>query len=245
MDWPERFEMPQIHYAEVVDSTNSWAWSLTCEQSIPQVFVARQQTAGRGQWGRTWVSPVGGLYLSLWLPTAPIPPLLLTLVSAWGIADYLRQYRIPVLLKWPNDLVVRGRKLGGIKVEVRPTASHAAVVIGVGINGSNPILPNAIAIQDCPEQTVATLTNLAAGVSYGILGAIARYPQLKSSGFLTRYWELLETKQRSVTVAGGQGQIIGLTSRGQLRVRLVAPGASAEVVCEPGDVQIGYPSPIT
>lgn len=244
MQWPDTFGVPQLHYAKTVDSTNRQAWAQTVTPStMPHIFVASRQTAGRGQWGRTWESVTGGLYLSLWLPTAPIPPLLLTLVSAWGIAVYLRQHQIPVVLKWPNDLMVQQRKLGGIKVEARPTSQSGAVVIGVGINGANPLPPGAIAIQDCPHQTLKTLAQLAAGVGCSVLGAIARYPQLKSSGFLTQYWELLETRQRSVTVAGGQGQIIGLTSRGQLRVRLIAPGARAEIICEPEDVSIGYPNP--
>lgn len=243
LTWPDNFDIPHLHYVETIDSTNAWAWIQAPNQSqSPHVFVASQQTAGRGQWGRTWVSPTGGLYLSLWLPTAPIPPLLLTLVSAWGIAESLRRQQIPVVLKWPNDLMVQEHKLGGIKVETRPKTGQGAVVIGIGINGANPVPPGAIAIQDCPEQTVKTLAQLAAEVSSGVLGAIAQYPALKSSGFLARYWELLETKQRSVTVAGGQGQIIGLTPRGQLRVRLAAPGASAELVCEPSDVTIGYPA---
>ncbi|MGB0563939.1 MAG: hypothetical protein ACPGVO_19390, partial [Spirulinaceae cyanobacterium] len=83
----------------------------------------------------------------------------------------------------------------------------------------------------------------AAKVTGGILAAIAAYPQLTPSGFLTHYWELLETKQRWVTVAGGQGKLLGLTPQGQLRVRLSAPGASTEVICAPGEVQIGYPDP--
>ncbi|MGB0562060.1 MAG: biotin--[acetyl-CoA-carboxylase] ligase, partial [Spirulinaceae cyanobacterium] len=136
-DWPSKLAIPHYQLHETVDSTNRLAWERLRQFPTPQVVLARQQTAGRGQWGREWRSPLGGLYLSLGLSHVDFAPLLLTLVSAWGIAQQLQRSQVPIALKWPNDLLVRGRKLGGIKVETRQP-SHA-VVIGVGINGTNPV----------------------------------------------------------------------------------------------------------
>ncbi|MEM8641719.1 MAG: biotin--[acetyl-CoA-carboxylase] ligase [Cyanobacteria bacterium P01_G01_bin.54] len=239
-DWPPEFAVPKYQLQDCVDSTNPLAWERILQSNRPQIVIARQQTAGQGQWGREWRSPLGGLYLSLGLPHVELPPLLLSLVTAWGIAQQLQAYHVPIALKWPNDLLVQGRKLGGIKVETRHPR-QSAVVIGVGINGANPVPRGGISLQDCSEQTFTSLASLAAVVSRGILRAIATYPRLTPSGFLAQYWEQLETKQRSVSVAGGQGKIIGLTPQGQLKVRLSAPGASTTIICKPGEVQIGYP----
>src|SRR5207237_8433934 len=104
------------------------------------VVIATEQTAGRGQWGRQWVSPSGGLYLSV----AYAPKLeatnsyQLTLATAWGIAAQLQKCGVSVGIKWPNDLVLNGRKLGGILTETKVQKGQITqAVIGVGINWCN------------------------------------------------------------------------------------------------------------
>jgi biotin-[acetyl-CoA-carboxylase] ligase BirA-like protein len=142
----------QLHLYEQLPSTNETAWQLIDQGGgAGTVVIAAAQTAGRGQWGRTWVSPPGGLYLSLVLePELPLPESsLLTLTSAWGIATSLGNLGLPLQIKWPNDLVSQGRKIGGILTESRlahsPTPGHAPqlqqVVIGVGLNWDNPLPP--------------------------------------------------------------------------------------------------------
>lgn len=98
------------------------------------VVVAEQQAGGRGRLGRTWASPPrAGLTFSVLLrPTAPMErwtllPLLAGVATALAIAE---RTGIEVRLKWPNDLVVDGRKIGGILAEV----TGGAVVVGIGIN---------------------------------------------------------------------------------------------------------------
>ncbi len=98
-----------MHLFERVSSTNQVLWEMLKSGAEPGcVVIATQQTAGRGQWGRQWISPVGGLYLSV-----AIAPKLeamnsyqLTLATAWGIARQLRDCGVPVGIKWPNDLVL-------------------------------------------------------------------------------------------------------------------------------------------
>ena len=72
------------------------------------VVIAEQQTSGRGQWGRQWISPEGGLYLSVAITpkVEATNSYQLTLATAWGIARQLRNSGIPVGIKWPNDLVI-------------------------------------------------------------------------------------------------------------------------------------------
>ncbi|WP_448564942.1 biotin--[acetyl-CoA-carboxylase] ligase [Trichothermofontia sp.] len=138
--WP----LPQqIHILPQVDSTNQTLWQLLAQgHPVGTTVIAQAQTAGRGQWGRRWTSATGGLYLS-WscAPNLPAERVAqLTLCSAWGIATALRQWGVPVALKWPNDLVLQRRKLGGILTETRlrgDTIQQA--VVGVGINWANPV----------------------------------------------------------------------------------------------------------
>jgi BirA family transcriptional regulator, biotin operon repressor / biotin---[acetyl-CoA-carboxylase] ligase len=133
----------QIHVFEVLESSNTKLWELV-DQGAGEatVAIALQQQVGRGQWGRQWQSPPGGLYLSL----ALTPDLAvenrgqMTLWSAWGIAQALRARGIPVMIKWFNDLVVERRKLGGILTETRVHQGRITqAMVGVGINWVNPV----------------------------------------------------------------------------------------------------------
>ncbi|MEQ8956672.1 MAG: biotin--[acetyl-CoA-carboxylase] ligase, partial [Coleofasciculus sp. C2-GNP5-27] len=132
-----------IYLFDSLSSTNQTLWELLDRgTTLPTVVIAAQQTAGRGQWGRQWQSAPGGLYLSLALTTnvEACDSAQLTMCSAWGIAMALRCYGIPVLIKWHNDLLLLGYKLGGILTETRLSQGQITkAVIGVGINWSNPV----------------------------------------------------------------------------------------------------------
>lgn len=124
-----------------IDSTNTAV--LASEQPDPQAQLAEGQSAGRGRRGRQWVSPYAhNLYLSLgwrfdgWLPQLSALPLAVS-VMIWRV---LQRHRVPDLgIKWPNDLLVNGAKLGGILIENRGEAGGACrVVIGIGLNLAMP-----------------------------------------------------------------------------------------------------------
>ena len=120
-------EQPRIFRYDTVDSTNTVCKSLAA-QGAPSgtAVIARRQTAGRGRMGRSFESPEGlGLYLSvLWRPEGTPEDLLpLTPMAAVSAAGAIRRVTgAPVRIKWPNDLVLEGRKLAGY------------VVIGIGVN---------------------------------------------------------------------------------------------------------------
>ncbi len=105
------------------------------------VVWTESQHSGRGQYGRVFTSPKGGLYFSLilrpHLGAQDIP--LITLVTGLACRDVLHEtYAVDLKIKWPNDLYLNGRKVGGILCEnsfdTRSTASWPMVVVGVGIN---------------------------------------------------------------------------------------------------------------
>ncbi len=116
-----------------VDSTNTLAASLAGPDSDGLVVIARNQTAGRGRFGRVWRSrPGGALLMSVVLhPPAELRrPSVLTAWAAVAVGDAVFSLtNTQAKIKWPNDLLVRGRKVCGILIE-----QGAAVVVGIGLN---------------------------------------------------------------------------------------------------------------
>ncbi|MBI5633696.1 MAG: biotin--[acetyl-CoA-carboxylase] ligase [Nitrospirae bacterium] len=124
-----------------VESTNDVAMSLAAKGGIfpGTVIVADHQTRGKGRLGRTWESPAGkNIYLSLIIrpELEPRDTTMLTILAAVaGALALQRSCNIAVSIKWPNDLVISDKKLGGILTEVRADPDRVAVaVIGIGIN---------------------------------------------------------------------------------------------------------------
>lgn len=124
-----------------VESTNDLAMSLATRGEIAPgtVLVADSQTRGKGRLGRTWESPAGkNIYISLIIrpELEPKDATMLTILAAVaGALALQRSCNIPVSIKWPNDLVISDKKLGGILTEVRADPDRVALaVIGIGIN---------------------------------------------------------------------------------------------------------------
>lgn len=143
---------------EVLDecaSTNTYLLQHGSEG--PRLVACERQSAGRGRRGAVWHSGAGdSLCFSLRWPFAAPPLALAGLSLAVGVAcvrafDALRLG--PVELKWPNDLLLHDRKLGGVLIELRPRTTEA--VIGIGIN-----LRNAAALQQQVDQPIAALSDI-------------------------------------------------------------------------------------
>ena len=101
------------------------------------LFVARVQKKGRGRFGRAWLSPPGGLWMSLAIPVSyeEVEPGVMTMGAGAAVVEVLRNEGIPALLKWPNDIMLADRKAGGILVTVVSEGPVATkVVFGVGLN---------------------------------------------------------------------------------------------------------------
>jgi BirA family transcriptional regulator, biotin operon repressor / biotin---[acetyl-CoA-carboxylase] ligase len=111
--------------------------------------VAREQTAGRGRAARRWASPRdAGLYFSLVLRPRFEPARwpLITLAAALGVREALAEAcRVEADIKWPNDLLARGRKLCGILAETFETEAGRACVLGIGVNLSADAVPPELA----------------------------------------------------------------------------------------------------
>lgn len=213
----------QVRVAAVTDSTN--AQLLASDSAAdPQVLFAEFQTAGRGRRGREWVSPFGAnLYLSLAWSFPQWPRQLTALPLAVGVAcaRALREVGLDaVRLKWPNDLHVDGRKLGGILIEHRAEAGGPCrVIIGIGINvamtsaQAQTVNQPWIGLHEAlakHEQPLVARREFATALLKQLTQAVKTFEQ---SGFNTfdADWSALDlTRDREVTVQGQQSSYNGI-----------------------------------
>jgi BirA family biotin operon repressor/biotin-[acetyl-CoA-carboxylase] ligase len=175
-----RITIENLIVAESVDSTNTLARRIfddawTVLGPGPEVLiVALEQTAGRGRQGRSWVSRRGlGLYATLLLAVDEAKLQSLPLVVGVGLARGLEEVGCEARLKWPNDLQVRGRKLGGILIE---SISCDAVPSGVvdttpeGTISSAPRTARASVVDTTPSAPMPSAPRTARRVSAAIVG---------------------------------------------------------------------------
>ncbi len=134
-----------IYSYDEVSSTNNLARKLIEEKNqIGFVIVAETQTAGKGQGGRVWESPKGGLWCSIAIqPQIDLSLLgVVPILSAVGIANAFETFNIKTMLKWPNDILIRSnlKKIGGILVESKVSQlSLEYLIIGIGLNVNNTL----------------------------------------------------------------------------------------------------------
>ncbi|MFH1201676.1 MAG: biotin--[acetyl-CoA-carboxylase] ligase [Candidatus Omnitrophota bacterium] len=133
----------KIYYYEVVPSTNDEAMRLGLSNAPEGTIVlAESQTKGRGRLGRAWHSPkTKGIYLSVILRPKIIPnasPILTLMASASVCEAIKKSASIDAQIKWPNDILVRHKKIGGILTELKAEMDVVSfVVIGLGLNVNN------------------------------------------------------------------------------------------------------------
>jgi BirA family biotin operon repressor/biotin-[acetyl-CoA-carboxylase] ligase len=212
-----------VRVTAVTDSTNAQLLAADVAAD-PQALFAEFQTSGRGRRGREWVSPFGAnLYLSLAWSFPQWPRQLTALPLAVGVAcaRALREAGLDtVRLKWPNDLQVDGRKLGGILIEHRAEAGGLCrVIIGIGINiamtgaqaqsVSQPWigLNEALVAQGSPA---VSRRRLAASLLGQLAQAVKTFEQSGFDAFAADWSSLDITRDREVTVQGQQNAFNGI-----------------------------------
>ena len=202
-----------VHYLRSVSSTSTELKALAREgASVGTVVLVDEQTGGRGRSGRTWFSPYRmGVWMSVLLesgaPAERLAPL--SVAAAVSVADALREFTgLDVRVKWPNDLLVGGRKLGGLLVESMQTAGERVVsaVLGVGVNVSlteddfpAELAGAATSLQLEWRRPVARLDVLRATL-LALEECFERYEREGIAGFRERWRELSSTLGREVTV---------------------------------------------
>lgn len=210
-------------WVDRVPSTQDMVHELAADGALDgTAVVAVEQTAGRGSRGRTWASPRGGLWLSvLSRPAGAAPPEALSVRVALAVADALESVGIDGLqVKWPNDLLIGGRKIGGILCEARWNGDRLTwIAIGVGINVTNS-LPEAL------RSSAAALAEFEPRLRPGdlagpVISAVRRASQLTSpldraerARFAAR-----DALAGRVLTAPAAGTADGIEADGALRIR--------------------------
>ena len=128
-----------VHYWEQVDSTNAAIARLFKEGAREgAVVIADAQTIGKGRAGKTWFSPPGlNLHLSVLLkPAIPVTDAhFYTLIGSLAIADACESFGVKTQVKWPNDVLVNDKKIGGVLAELHASRAQVeSLILGVGIN---------------------------------------------------------------------------------------------------------------
>lgn len=215
---------PRIHLRETT-STNERARALALAGAPHGTLVtAGVQTAGRGRQGRTWAAPPGSsLLLSLVL--RELDPLL-SLRAGLAVADLAGP---AARVKWPNDVLVDGRKVAGILAEGRPQEGWA--VLGIGVNAAvapDDLVAGAGTLGRARGELEAALAEL--------LLALERRLREPGEACVTALGEHDALLGQPVTWAGGSGIGAGIDASGALRVRLDTGG---ETLLDAGEVHLG------
>ncbi len=140
----------KIYFFLTIDSTNNYA-RILAEEGAPEgtLVISEEQTAGRGRMGRSWISPPGtGIWISVILRPNISPPraALITPLVAVALNRSIREVTgLPSGIKWPNDILIRGKKAAGILTEISTDqASIRYIIVGIGINVNTEYFPEEI-----------------------------------------------------------------------------------------------------
>jgi len=222
---------------EIVDSTNAEAMRRAASGAPPGlVCTAEQQNAGRGRRGRTWVSPFArNLYFSILGEFSQGAAALEGLSLAVGVAVVRALEKsgvIGVQLKWPNDVLFEGAKLGGILLEMTgDAAGPCQVVVGVGLNVAMPVeVATPIEQEWTDVRTISAAAGVACPGRNKLLGALLNellplIDKFEEEGFSAwrRAWQDLDAHaSKPVVVSAGSRQTAGIArgvnNRGALQL---------------------------
>lgn len=211
------FGKRDITYFRHTDSTNTRA-KFFASEGAPEgtLIVAEEQTKGRGRRGRTWFSPPGeGIYTSIIVrpSLSPHEAPKLTLMASVAVAETLLSMTpLAVSIKWPNDIIVNGRKIAGILTEISTEMERIDyVVIGVGINVNTPREHLPPDLQD-----IATSVCMETGQSFPritLLRAYLEWLEIYYTTFMTRGFEPVMRRWKSLSGIIGRRIRVDLIER--------------------------------
>jgi BirA family biotin operon repressor/biotin-[acetyl-CoA-carboxylase] ligase len=228
---------PRLHH-RTTDSTNVRAQALAAAGAPHGTLVtAEAQTAAHGRQGRAWVTPAGrALACSLVLRD---PPRLLPMLAALAVADVaeaLDREQRTARVKWPNDVLLDGRKVAGILAEGRP--QEGWVVLGIGVN----VAVEPAALPPELREIATSLGGEPADVERALallLDALERWLTTPVAEAIAAYRTRDALLGREISWAGGAGVADGIADDGRLRV-LTATGES---LIDAGEVHLGSVAP--
>jgi BirA family transcriptional regulator, biotin operon repressor / biotin---[acetyl-CoA-carboxylase] ligase len=231
-----RQRAPGITCLETVDSTNSEAERrLAAGEPVPMIILAREQTKGRGRRGRPWHSAANGNLYSTFVFRPRLEAVRLQDFTLWmgvNVAELIGSFcRLQPGLKWPNDVLLDGRKAGGMLTEARVDAEEVRDLVfglGLNVNGRAADLPPDLrrTATSLAEQAGAPvdLNKFAAALIGRLLRAYAEFIDGSYRATFPARWEKLDLlRGQPVTVVSGnrthRGTAAGIDPEGSLLVR--------------------------
>lgn len=236
----QEISLGPLRYFDSIGSTNDeaarWAGGGTPHLSL---VVANEQTAGRGRLGRRWFTPAGTAlafslvlrpeYLPIIQNDKPIASARLTALGTVAVCAALSQgYDLTTHIKWPNDVLLAGRKTSGVLVEAYWQGEHLqTVILGIGINvarDSVPPEPDILFPSTCVETTLGRPVDRWELLVAVLKQVLVWLPRLSSAEFIS-YWEdHLAYRGEQVRIFNDskpliEGQLLGLDDHGALRLR--------------------------
>lgn len=226
----------RVHLLAATTSTNEVARTMVADGAPSfTVVAAESQSGGRGRLGKVWQSPAGtGLYCSMILRPDLAPAELPKLTLAAGLAACLaveRVTKLPLLLKWPNDLLLAGRKLGGILAEtVDVPGLRTAVILGIGLNVNSPLAAFPAELQEKATSLFSHTgrryrrSELLAALVAEIKGVVGRFERHGFAGILAEWRQRDATFGRELAWLTQSGEVVrgvslGPDADGQLLIR--------------------------
>ena len=155
----------RLVFISTVDSTNTKPLSLALQGAEEGVVVLTDsQTAGKGRLGRRWFDRSGYNALTSTILRPLFPPYLLVMIAALAVVDTVASIcDVTATIKWPNDVLIEGRKVAGILIETsRDRAGHLIAIVGIGVNVNGQIT-QLVEAESAPLQTTATTLEAACG----------------------------------------------------------------------------------
>ncbi len=221
-----------------LDSTQEYALSLPISKSIHgTTVIAKKQNMGKGRIGRTWISPEGGLWMSIILrPYFDVDNIIfIQFIGALAIVSALHEItKIDCKLKWPNDVLINGKKVCGILVDVNLENEIKNIVMGIGLNANidsssiNNLLTDGITKATTLREEVGTDIDLLYLIKL-ILEKIEYYydnllAKKKTSEIIHRWKKKSNMFGKKVIVYYGNerimGEVVDLDQSGALLIRL-------------------------
>ena len=230
-----RRRIARLHIHPSIDSTNTWLMQQAAQAAASgTVCLAEQQSAGKGRHGRHWISPFGrNIYLSLlWrFERAPAELSGMSLAAGIGVLRSVQQLEcFEAGLKWPNDILWRGKKLAGLLLEVAGEAAGPShLVVGVGLNlhlgaAGKAIDQPWVDLTSIPGVREHSRNGLVASLLENLLAVIEQYEREGLAGFLEEWdrYDLLKGTRVMVRNASQtyEGEHLGIDKTGSLRLRI-------------------------
>ncbi len=224
--------MGDVRYFDSIGSTNNeaLAWATSGAKDLSLV-IADEQTAGRGRLDRKWFTPKGtALAFSLILRPTAAEKLYLTRIvglAALAVTDSLRTRGLVSQIKWPNDVLLNGRKVAGILVESVWSGEEVdGLVIGIGMNVLKGAVPSDGLLffpATSLEESLGPFVERENVLHDILAGMIALRPHLSSDSFIASWEKALAFRGEQVQVEQGDGslltgKLLGLEPDGSLRL---------------------------